>query len=673
MMKTLYLDFETQSRVSLRKTGVYRYAADPSTRVICAGWAHVDHSRGLDAQNGGIVIWQRAEALAAGLDLLSPPGRTSPDFEDFVHHARDPDTRVVAHNSEMERQILREKYGVDVPLSRISCTAARAARMSLPRSLEGICIALGLDEEKDVDGHRVLMKLTRPRRPSRENRDEFWTEITKPEDYARVYDYCHQDVRAMMAVDLQLPELSSDERDIWETTVEMNDRGVRADMEAVHKAIHLAAIEKGWTDGEFRAMFGCGAASPKAAAALGLPDLQKATVRDALKRTDLTERQRRGLVLRQKHARSSVNKLKAFVDRVEKDGRVRGSLTYSGAERTQRWSGSGIQPQNFPRGMGKKTDQAFEHLKAGSLDLVYDDVLKTLSDMLRGFILGPLLVGDYSQVEARVLAWLAGQENLLELFASGGDPYCDLASDVFGRKVTKADEKERFMGKQGVLGCGYQIGPDKFRATLDIMHDVQVSDDFAKKVVFTYRRKFRKVCRFWERMERALVFVLREKSRRIRASEEGLPPVFMGEMTVHGRPFVYVELPSGRSLYYAYPELIEDGYGGFKAQYLGRSPYTHQWEYVSTYGGKLTENIVQAVSRDLLAEAMLRLRAQGFPLELTVHDEVVSGERMHREPGLDAGRDPDLKQFDEAMNSKPKWAEGLPLTAECFRCDRYRK
>lgn len=671
LLKTLYLDFETQSKLSLKKAGAYRYAEHPSTDVMCAGWAVVDHTS-VNIAAPYTVLWTRKGAETAGIDLLAEQYAHK---ELFITLAADPGVRLVAHNIEFERQILREKYGVDVPLSRCSCTAARAARMSLPRSLEKICIALGLDEEKDKDGHKVLMKLTRSRRPSKEDQSEFWTEQKKPVDYLSVFNYCLQDVRAMMAVDLQLPELDATEREIWETTIEMNERGVRPDMPAVRHGIALAELEKSRIALYFEELFGCGPGSPKAATALGMPDLQKSTVRDALKRTDLTERQREGLLLRQRYARTSVDKLKAFASRVQKDGKVRGSLTYSGAERTQRWSGSGVQPQNFPRGMGKKTDAAFAALHAGALDIIYPDVLKTLSEMLRGFILGPLLVGDYSQVEARVLAWLAQEESLLQLFRSGGDPYCELASEVYGRKITKADEKERFMGKQAVLGSGYQIGPDKFRGMLDALHDVQVSDEFAKRVVFTYRRKYSRIVAFWARMERAFLFTVREKARRIRASNSSAPPIFMGTLEVHGRPFAYIELPSGRCLYYAYPETCDkDSYGdNAQVQYLGRSPYTHQWSYISTYGGKLTENIVQALSRDLLADAMLRLRAAGFPLVLTVHDEVVADDRTVMLSDVDAPAADTLHDFTAEMNRVPAWAEGLPLAAECFRCGRYRK
>lgn len=669
LTKTLYLDFEAQSKLSLRKVGIYRYARDPSTRITCAGWTLVDHRypQATDPHRSGapgaIVMWTR-NMEAVGYDLLGLT-RWGPDFDAFKSYASMDDVRVVTHNAEVERELLRHKFDVDVPLARISCTAARAARMSLPRSLEGIGAALGLDEQKDMDGHRAMLKLAKPRRPSRENRDEFWNEGTKPEDFLRLYDYCLQDVRTMMAVDLALPELSPEERQVWETTIEMNERGICVDIGSVGKALRIAVERKAELEAEFIELTGVkpgNTGAGGAADALHLPDVQKATIRDQLK-VETEPRLRRALEVRQQWAKSSVDKLKAFVHRTNTDCRLRGSLTYSGAERTQRWSGSGVQPQNFPRGLGSRTDEAFLALDGDVLDLAYDDVLKTISGMLKGFFVGPFLIGDYAQIEARALAWFAGQENLLKLFREGGDPYCDLATDIYGRRITKADDKERFMGKQAVLGSGYGVGADTFRALLDVAHDVQISAEMANRAVQTYRRKYPDVVNFWYQMERAAHCAVSTKARRILASKPGLPQVFMGVRDVYERPFLYVELPSGRSLHYAYPEMRRG-----ELVYLGRNAYTHRWGPVSTYGGKLVENIVQAFSRDIMASGLRRLRERDFPLVLTVHDEAASEEPEHQ-----PGRLTKLEEFALVMNQVPEWADGLPLKAECFRAERYRK
>lgn len=668
-MIRLYLDFETQSYVSLKKVGVYKYAAHPSTKVMCAGWL-ARWDSGTDTLPN---MYVRNRALVAGLDLVTHC-RLS-DEASFVMLAERTDCILIAHNVEFERQVLKEKYGVHVPLSRCSCTSARSSRMSLPRALQDACDVLGLDERKDMDGHRALMKLTRPRRPTKSNTDDFWTEETKPEDYVKTIEYCYQDVMAMMELDAAVPELPPTERELWMATIEMNERGLRADMPAVYEAVALAAKEKARLELEFQALVGCGVKSQKAPAALGVPNMQKATVRDALKRTDLSPGQRRGLEIRKEHSKSAVDKLKAIVNR-EQGGVVRGSLVYAGAERTNRWSGAGIQPQNFIRGLGKGTEDAFRALMAGALDVLYPDVLDTLSKMMKGFFKGPFCVGDYSQVECRSLAWLAGETVLLDLFKSGGDPYCALAMEIYHREITKKDDFERQLGKQGVLGCGYGIGADGFRRLLDEKYDIQISQELAEQVVTTYRRKFQKIIRFWKRMERGFVYIAQALvGTAIVASDPGLPVIKMGRIDVRGRPFSYIELPSGRKLYYAYPE-VNDGPYGREASFLGRN-FIYQWAMVKAYGGQLTGHIAQAFARDLLGEAILRLRRLGFHLALTVHDEVVSEEKRtwatHTFQDGPADNEPPLETFNREMNRVPAWAAGLPLTAECFTCDRYRK
>jgi DNA polymerase len=662
---TLYLDFEWQSRLSIRRYGLYRCAADPTMRVLCCGWRFAADG----APESEPRLWMPQAATAAGLDLLG--AACGPSQDRFLELAADPSVRVVAHNAEVERAVLLRKFGVEVPLSRLDDTAARARRAGLPPALDDLCDALALDEQKAADGAHVMMKLARPRRPSREDRSEFWSEAKKPEDFARLYAYCLADVRALAAVDRALPPLEPAERRRWELTARMNLRGLRVDLPALGTALEVSARAGRSLDRRFEELVGVGPRSPRAREVLGLSSLDKATVRDALKRPDLTPVQREALEVRQRVAKSSVKKLEAFLNRTsDTDARLRGSMVYCGAERTARWSAGGVQPHNFPRGLGEGTDAAFGELRSGALELVHDDVLATLSGMLRGFILGPLLVGDFAQVECRTLAWMAGQDDLTQMFRDGADPYCEMASAIYGRPVTKKEHPfERFIGKESVLGCGYQLGARKFAEHLDVKADVQVDEAFAQRVVSTFRRRFPKVVRLWELLGRGLVWVLREGCER--GVEVG--PVRMGVGAAGRVPHAWVELPSGRRLYYQRAELVSDGSGGLDVQYLGRDQYRGgSWGMVRTYGGKITENVVQATSRDLLAEAMLRVADAGFPVVLTVHDEVVS-ELPDGGPG--GGSDPEgnLRAFERLVAVVPAWAEGLPLKAECFACERYRK
>lgn len=336
-------------------------------------------------------------------------------------------------------------------------------------------------------------------------------------------------------------------------------------------------------------------------------------------------------------------------------------LVYAGAERTGRWSGAGVQPQNFPRGMGAKTDEAFVALQAGGLEMIYDHPVEAITDMLRGFFTGPLLVGDYSQIEARTLAWLAGQQDLLDVFAAKQDPYAFMASRLYGRPITKDSTDDslppgitpRFMGKQVVLGCGYGMGAEKFQTMLSDVYDVDIEAATAMKTINIYRRANQSIVKWWGKLEEAAQEALRKPGTVTTAGR-----VTMETATIGGFLYLLVHLPSGRNLHYFEPELSGDS----NIKYWGRNPYAGgKWDRISGYGGKFAENITQALSRDLMADAMLRLEDAGFRLLLTVHDEIVS-----EVTGL-------LSTFKDVMLSTPSWAAGLPVDAEVFQCARYRK
>ena len=762
-MTTLFLDFETRSRADIKKVGMYRYIWDASTELLCAGFAvdnalvHVEHGY-----------------LYGGLE--------------HVLAAR---PRIVAHNIEFELECLKRFFSFTAPLAQWSCTAARSARMSLPRKLEEMAEAICLKNRKDTAGGSVMLRLSKPRRPSKDNLDEFWTPATKPDEFRKLYAYCAQDVETTREADGILPELSGQERRIWEVTTLCNQRGFKVDLASVRLARLDAEQAQRDLAESFEEITGVNvASSAQAAKALGLPDVTKATIRDALKTAEGLHKLE--LELRQKWARSSVKKLEAFEDRTSPDGRLRGSLTYFGAS-TGRWAGSGVQPQNFPKGLGKRSQDAFDALGVGLLPVLYQDVLGTISGMLRGFMVGPFLVGDYSQIEVRVLAWIAGQKDLLALFRSGGDPYCDMATSIFHRPVTKKDEKERFLGKQAVLSCfaaetmvlthngwkqitdvlpgdmvwaggswvahegvvpqgeqritwmrgvgvtpdhkilteygwvsakyvlgtnsttfrsaqhearrtpdegkcwvavdprndgqfedadvydlalagpnkrytimtsegpvvahncGYGVGASKFRDTLDEQHDTQIDEEMAQRIVTTYRSRYKSIVNLWYRVEKAFRFTV-ATGQGTRIGEGNDVCLQFGLQTVGGRPFAYILLPSGRSIWYAYPEIHED-----RIRHLGRNQYKGgKWEMVETYGGKLVENFTQAVARDLLAAAFVDAEDEGLNPVLTVHDEVVA-------------ESDDADRFKKLMTRLPGWAGDLPLGAETFSCQRYRK
>ncbi len=652
----LFLDFETRSRIDLRKVGAYRYAEDPSTEATLASWALDD---------GEIRVW-RAENAGA--------------LADWSRAAADPGVLVVAHNAEFEKQILLRRFGLDVPARRMRCTAARAARCGLPRKLGQACQVLGLAEQKDARGERLVHKFAKPRSLSVKQlvgarpapAEEYWTAASAPEDWDDFEEYNGQDSRAMRELYRALPDLSASEQRAWEMTVQMNERGLAVDLAAIPLAARAARAAGERLAARFEALTGAKLLSPKARVALGMESLDKSHVRHALRRADLSPQVREALEIRKRAAKASVKKIAALERHVCLDGRLRGALTYAGAERTQRWSGGGVQLHNLPRGLGEGTDLAFDALAAGALDALYDDPILTTSEMLKGFFTGPFLVGDFAQVECRALAWLAGQDDLVDDFARGADVYCAMATSIYGRPISKKDFDEslriakRQLGKVAILGCGYGLGAEKFRKQLDEVFDVVIGEDLAERVVETYRARYPRIPAFWRLLERGFAFAVRNGSRRVRVG-----PTFMGTTEHGGRPFAYIELPSGRPLWYAFPKLAlsdpdlppcERRYlGEDSVSYLGRDLHTHQWGRVATYGGKLTENVVQATSRDLLLDAMFRLEDAGFALSLTVHDEAV------------AEAPSGLEDFTRIMNAVPPWAAGLPHAAECFATRRYRK
>ena len=635
-MRYFYLDFETRSAVDIRRVGTYRYAEDESTEVICASYAIDD---------GPVVLWRAGE----------PPH--------WLRELERPDTVVVAHNAEFEREILAHKMGLRLPPFKFRCTAAQAANCGLPRKLEHVGTIMQIEHLKKAEaGHRLVLKLSRPRRASKDNPDQFWRPETAPDDFAEFEDYNIGDVEAERELHQLLPLMSDREQTIWELTVSMNEDGIRLDDEALGWIERVAAEESARLAAEWVRLTGVPPGSKKAASVLGLKSLAKLAVRQALRRADLPPVVREALKVRQMLARTSLRKMPAMRAQVCRDGRLRGAMIYGGAERTLRWAGGGVQLHNFPKGMGEAQAEAYEALQAGVFDLIYEDVLRALSDILKGLLTGPWLIGDFGQIEARNLAWLAGDKELLADFANGVDIYCGMASDIYGHTVVKGDKdpvlkvEKRQLGKMAILGCGYGMGAAKFKAQAEKDYDILLDDETAQRAVTGYRQRFPKVAGdrgLWNTLERGFRQAI-GGARRIQVG-----PVRMGAVDVHGRPFAYIELPSGRKLYYLRPEVTAG-----RITYEGRDLLTHQWKRIESYGGRITENVDQADARDIMADRMLALVRAGFRLAWTVHDEVVA---------RDEGQKDALPEFERIMKTAPEWHEGIPLAVAAYSTWRYRK
>jgi DNA polymerase len=639
----IFLDFETFSEADLKAVGSFRYAEHPSTEVLCAAWVCDDYPR---------VVLEEGDHLP----LLLPA----------IHLGH----QLVAHNVEFERNILRCKMGLDLPLDRFIDTAALAARMSLPRKLEELASFFGLDATAKLaaDVAKKGDSVCRPRKPSKHDPSTRWTPATKPEAFSALYARCKQDVEITREIFKKLLPLEPEERELWLLTLKMNERGILVDLDSIPEAKRVLDEDAAPLIEEFRQLTGRKVKSyTKVAEALGLPDVRKPTVRKALRDPKSSPRVKRALEIYQALSKSSVAKLDAMLDRAGSDNRVRGSFLYCGADKTGRWSANGLQPQNFKRGLGPETEVAFAALHSGCIDPVFTGADRpapdppltptgTISEMLRGFILGPLFVGDLAQIEARGVAWLADDHDQLNLFRAKGDPYCAMASVIYGREVTKKNKDERFMGKQAELGCGYGLGPKGFIRMLDEIYDVQIEEDFAKRVVAAYRRRHPKIVDLWDRLGKGFVYAVAKKVERVRVTRN----IWMGVVTVGGVPYAYIELPSGRRLYYPKPELDSTPRGPC-VKFFGKDRYSGGWAFVRTYGGKVCENVTQAFSRDVIAGGILRVDAAGFPIVMTVHDEIV------------AEATGSLEEFKRLIEICPPWAPGLPIEVDVFQTIRYRK
>jgi len=488
----------------------------------------------------------------------------------------------------------------------------------------------------------------------------------------RLVTYCRQDVLTEQALSDALPDLNVQETKLFLLDLEMNERGFQLDKKAVavaQKLIHREAVILNQeltllTDRKVRkATQRTKMASWFQDNGLYIEDTKKETIDGLLDSTTLmSEPVRRGMQLLRALGRSSTAKYQAMKDWMAPDGRVRGGLLYHGAT-TGRWSGKGVQPHNFVKG-SQKVDQEtlWTTLKAGKRDDIaqeYRSVMEALSNGLRGAIMaskgGQLYVADYAAIEARVVLWLAGDEDALDIFRQGRDIYCEMAKDIYDRNITKDDKEERGLGKIAVLGLGYQMGAPKFVSTC-ASYGIDISEDFARAVVEAYRSKFYLVKELWYEQEAAAIEAVNYNSR-----------ISCGKVVWFVRkPFLYCMLPSGRCLAYPFPEIkpkiMPWGEEELCLSFMGIDTHTHQWKRQFTYGGMIVENQVQGIARDVMAEAMLRCNTDGYPVVLSVHDEIVS----------DASTG-DVHKFEQLVTTLPGWAVGMPVAADSWVGTRYHK
>lgn len=637
------IDLETRSVLDLKKTGVYPYAAHPMTDVWCLAWCMAGDTE--------VGLWQ--------------PGDAVPEvFLRSEHPLR-------AWNANFERQIwnhiLVPRYGFPLmPLHMWHCTMAEALAMGLPGKLEDAALALGTAQQKDKKGHALMMRMAKPRKIQADGTPTWWDD---PGRRAQLAEYCRQDVRTEMSIGERLVPLADNERRVWLLDQRINDRGVGLDVELVKALLDIDNAANAsadfrmaeLTEGRVTAVTQVGQTKEwLAERGIDVEGLAKDDVRGLLEE-DLPEDVQNVLLLRQEAGGTSSRKLTAMRNSVGRGNRIRGMLAYHGAS-TGRWAGRLVQPQNMPRGTIKPKvlegcidlilarDTYALDLLLGSIHAVVPSALRACFKAERG---NALFVSDYSQIEARVIAWLAGAEHVLDVFRRGEDIY-QATADRMG--------VDRQVGKVAVLALGFQGGKGAFQNMAKV-YGLKVTDEQADKYKVDWREANPEIVSMWGEIETA--------SRKAVEQPGSVQSCCAGRVEFRCHPrraWLRCYLPSGRVLWYANPHLAErkTPWGSTRAELRawGVDSYTRKWASYSAYGGLLTENIVQAVARDMMAHAMLALDEKGYSPILTVHDEVVTETRE------DFGS---VSEFTEIMTTIPAWADGLPVKAESYKATRYKK
>ena len=670
-MKKLILDFETRSRCELKDRGVYVYSLDPSTDILCAAVKLNDEPS---------KIYQTPVLKGLLKNTHGLPLINKKELETLIEEADE----IHAHNAQFERIMwhnVMRRYGFNkIPDEKWRCTAAKAAYHSLPRALDWVTKALDLAQKKDMTGYKVMMKMCKPTPKGN------WNEAAS--DFLTLLQYCLQDVEAEYQLDKRLPDLPAFEQAVWNLDQKINDRGVAVDIPAVENLIFKVQYKEEDLLKKFQELTGGKVNSAKQVKAtlgwlqdngLTLENLQKETIKTALDTQTLTPEIKRLLEIRQSLGKSSVGKLKSMKNWACPDNRVRGSFLYHGAS-TGRWAGKGIQPHNYPRESYKDHD-ILKILTLGvtQVDEAYGCTIQAASKCLRGMIVPKeghsFYCADFSQIEARVLAWLAGEDKVLSAFRSKLDLYMVAAAEIYNKPYESITKEERALGKVCVLALGYQgwLGAfaqmaNIYGVRVDIGNTAGMSPEQIKErqeekeqgIIIRWREANQKIVAFWKGVETAAISAIKDPGS----------AYCYGEIKYGVKDgFLKCRLPSGRLLSYYKPGIktAVTKYGVKKEviTFWGMDSFTDQWSELTTYGGKLTENIVQAVARDLLVTGILQVEEAGYNVVMHVHDEVVA--EVHDSEGKK------IEDFCRVISKPPVWAVDCPIEAEGWTGKRYRK
>ena len=648
-IRFLSVDIETFSSVDLGKSGVYRYAESEEFEILLFGYS----------VNGSPV---RVVDLACGENLP----------EEIRKAISDPTVMKWAFNAQFERICLSRFLGMPTGeyLDPVSwhCTMIWSATLGLPMSLAGVGTVLGLEKQKLTEGKDLIRYFCVPCKATKVNGgrtrnlpEHDWTK------WERFKSYNLRDVETEMEIQKKLSRFPVPENE-WRNYCldqKINDRGVALDMELAHRAVQC--------DNQYREFYLrqareiTGLENPNSVLQLRdwlwergveLDSLSKNAVQDLLPDTDGDVR--KVLSLRQELAKSSVKKYTAMENLVCRDSRGRGLIQFYGASRTGRYAGKLLQVQNLPQNHLPDLETARALVQSGNFDaleMLYDSVPNVLSELIRTAIVPKkgcrFIVSDFSAIEARVLSWFAGEQWRLDTFTQGGDIYCASASQMFGVPVEKhgINGELRQKGKQAELACGYggSVGAMKSMGAVRM----GVKEEELQPLVDAWRQANPRIVQFWWEVDRAAKTCVKQHV-----------PTQAGRLRFEYQSgILFIQLPSGRRLAYAKPRMGENRFGGEAITYEGVGT-GRKWERLETYGAKCVENIVQGTARDLLALALLRLEEAGYPVVMHCHDEAIC------EVPIGQGS---VEEVNRIMAVSPEWAEGLPLKADGFETEFYKK
>ena len=656
MHRVMGVDIETYSSVDLAGSGVYAYTEAPDFDILLIGYKFDD------------------EAEVHVIDTLAVDRDFDPELYEFREALTDPGIIKTAFNANFERTCLAKWTGAAMPPEEWRCTMIKALTLGLPGNLADVGIAMGLPEEKlkDPQGKALIQFFSKPCKPTRTNGQRTRNlPAHDPAKWKLFIEYNRQDVVTEQEIlrQLDIYKTPESEQQLWALDQHMNDNGVKLDIPMVEKIVEYDTQRRQELQEEAKVLTGL--ANPNSLAQLKkwlskqgvtMTSITRDTIAATLQ-TDIPDNVRRMLEIRTALGKTSVAKYSTMLTAVSQDHRLRGILQFYGANRSGRWAGRLVQTHNLAKNSLPDLDLARELAAAGDFDTLatlFGETAFVFSELIRtAFIPSDgcrFVVSDFAAIEARVLAWIAGEEWTLEAFRQGKDIYCETASMMYRVPVEKHGQNShlRQKGKVAVLACGYQGGVGAMKR---MDKGGSIPEDELQSVVDQWREANPKVVKLWRTCELAAKTAIQEH-RTVRLA--------------HGIAFSYInrnlfiQLPSGRKLCYWDTRLKQDDYTGrLSITYMGVNQETKQWGETETYGGKLVENIVQATARDCLAVAMTRVSALGYKIVMHVHDEMI----------VDVpNTDTEAPGRINAIMAQPiDWAEGLPLKGDTYETPFYKK